>query len=64
LITPGALQCCSKCNFSNTNLYTCGDVVKKCDPVCTKCVKKGKQRLFQCGDHFLGLSPPPCKKNN
>ncbi|KAM0841322.1 hypothetical protein ACQ4PT_059090 [Festuca glaucescens] len=64
LITPGSLQCCSKCNFSPPGLFTCDDLVNKCDRICTKCVKKGKQGLFRCADHFLGNDTIACKNHH
>ncbi|BAA99380.1 putative wound-induced protease inhibitor [Oryza sativa Japonica Group] len=62
-INPGQLKCCSNCNFSFSGLYTCDDIVKKCDPVCKKCavVKTYPVKMFKCTDTFLGMCGPPCK---
>ncbi|XP_052140815.1 Bowman-Birk type wound-induced proteinase inhibitor WIP1-like [Oryza glaberrima] len=59
----GKLKCCSSCNFSFSGLYTCEDVVKKCDPVCKSCavVKTHPVKKFKCTDTFLGMCGPPCK---
>ena len=57
----GKLGCCTKRNFSS-GLYTCDDIVSKCDPVC-KVVEKYPVKQFQCTDTFLGVCGPPCKKN-
>uniref|UniRef100_A0A0E0MQZ2 Bowman-Birk serine protease inhibitors family domain-containing protein n=1 Tax=Oryza rufipogon TaxID=4529 RepID=A0A0E0MQZ2_ORYRU len=59
----GKLKCCSNCNFSFSGLYTCEDVVKKCDPVCKSCavVKTHPVKKFKCTDTFLGMCGPPCK---
>ncbi|CAO2174477.1 unnamed protein product [Urochloa humidicola] len=61
----GKLGCCTKCNFSFSGLYTCDDIVSKCDPVCKVCkvVKKYPVKQFQCTDTFLGICGPPCKQN-
>ncbi|CAO2185492.1 unnamed protein product [Urochloa humidicola] len=61
----GKLGCCTNCNFSFSGLYTCDDIVSKCDPVCKVCkaVKKYPVKQFQCTDTFLGICGPPCKKN-
>jgi len=62
----GKLGCCTKCSFSFSGLYTCDDIVGKCDPVCKVCtvVKKYPVKQFQCTDTFLlGMCGPPCKKN-
>ncbi|XP_062197188.1 Bowman-Birk type wound-induced proteinase inhibitor WIP1-like isoform X2 [Phragmites australis] len=61
----GKLKCCTSCNFSFSGLYTCDDIVNKCDPVCKSCVvvKKHPVKQFQCTDTFLGMCGPPCKKN-
>uniref|UniRef100_A0A0D9UWE7 Bowman-Birk serine protease inhibitors family domain-containing protein n=1 Tax=Leersia perrieri TaxID=77586 RepID=A0A0D9UWE7_9ORYZ len=61
----GKLKCCSKCNFSFSGLYTCDDIVKKCDPVCKSCavVKTHPTKMFQCTDTFLGMCGPSCKKH-
>jgi len=58
----GKLGCCTKRNFSFSGLYTCDDIVSKCDPVC-KVVEKYAVKQFQCTDTFLGVCGPPCKKN-
>ncbi|KAF0918435.1 hypothetical protein E2562_023582 [Oryza meyeriana var. granulata] len=60
----GKLKCCSNCNFSFSGLYTCDDIVKKCDPVCKSCavVKTHPVKMFQCTDTFLGMCGPSCKK--
>ncbi|KQK02540.1 Bowman-Birk type wound-induced proteinase inhibitor WIP1 [Brachypodium distachyon] len=65
-INPGKLGCCSSCNFSFSGLYTCDDLVKKCDPVCNKCavVKTYPLKQFRCVDTFLGICDPPCGKKN
>uniref|UniRef100_A0ACD5VMC9 Uncharacterized protein n=1 Tax=Avena sativa TaxID=4498 RepID=A0ACD5VMC9_AVESA len=62
-INPGKLKCCSNCNFSFSGLYTCDDVVKKCDPVCKSCVvvKTYPLKEVKCTDTFIGICEPPCK---
>ncbi|KAL6627505.1 hypothetical protein ACP70R_031231 [Stipagrostis hirtigluma subsp. patula] len=65
-INPGQLKCCTNCNFSFSGLYTCDDVVKKCDPVCKMCVAVQSYtgcKQFRCADTFLGMCGPPCPKN-
>ncbi|KAL5227970.1 hypothetical protein ABZP36_016235 [Zizania latifolia] len=59
----GKLKCCRNCNFSFSGLYTCDDVVKKCDRVCKSCavVKTHSAKLYQCTDTFLGMCGPACK---
>ena len=44
----GKLGCCTKCSFSCSGLYTCDDIVGKCDPVCKVCtvVKKYPVKQF------------------
>ncbi|TVU22078.1 hypothetical protein EJB05_31765 [Eragrostis curvula] len=60
----GQLKCCTNCNYSFSGLYTCDDIVKKCDPVCMVCsaVKTPAGKRFQCTDTFLGVCGPTCKK--
>ncbi|GJN05911.1 hypothetical protein PR202_ga23587 [Eleusine coracana subsp. coracana] len=59
------LKCCTNCNFSFSGLYTCDDIVKKCDHVCKVCsaVRTPAGKRFQCTDTFLGICGPPCKKH-
>ncbi|KAL6848241.1 hypothetical protein ACP4OV_022369 [Aristida adscensionis] len=61
-INPGKLKCCSNCNFSFSGLYTCDDLVLKCDPVCKKCVTEHMHGAMpkKCTDTFLGMCGPKC----
>ncbi|GJN05920.1 hypothetical protein PR202_ga23597 [Eleusine coracana subsp. coracana] len=47
------------------SVYTCDDIVKKCDRVCKVCsaVRTPAGKRFQCTDIFLGICGPPCKKH-
>ncbi|KAL6627507.1 hypothetical protein ACP70R_031233 [Stipagrostis hirtigluma subsp. patula] len=61
-INPGKLKCCSNCNFSFSGLYTCDDLVPKCDPVCKKCVvvQVRGAKPQKCADTFIGMCGPKC----
>ncbi|KAL6848240.1 hypothetical protein ACP4OV_022368 [Aristida adscensionis] len=60
-INLGQFKWCSNCNFFS-GLYTCDDVVKKCDPVCKTCVAVPCYtgcKQFRCADTFLGMYVRP-----
>ena len=45
-------------------LFTCDNIVRKCDSACTGCIgNSGKQGLFPCAGHFIGCDRP-CKHNH